>query len=625
MCNNQVMKKMFILLLSLTLIIVFTSSAFAQAPYVINNFDSLIYLNRDTSLTISETIETEFSFPRHGIFRDIPVIYSAKGRTIKARVDVLSVKNEQGNDHKYQTSRKGRNIQIKIGDPDSYVQGTVIYVITYRISGVVLQYEGHDEVYWNVAGSGWDTDIKKASATFVSDYAEIEDVECFSGQVGTQNTNCRMEIGQNLGTFVSGESLGSGRDMTVVVALSKDNDLVFPGPVRKLLNSAAANWGYLISVLPLVIIYTFWHKRGRDRRYIKENVYYTPDNTEEKTVALFRREYLPLVYHPLDGISPSEAGTIIDERVDIHDIVAEIVELARLGFIQIQKLEKKKIIGKEVDYAFVKTEKFEDQDSLKKYQKDILKELFRKSAILRSTKKFKEIYKNTPDYELLKEKLFKFEFVLKSSLKDHFYTGLDAIRKDLYETMEVEGYFAENPEKTRGKWLGIFFAVEIAVFVLIISFTFNTLNFGPLFVFVVLSVPGIILALSMPRRTPKGYSLYRQIKGLRWYLEKGKWRHEHAEKSMFIADVLPLAISLGVVGKIAGDLRDLGVKPPQYTGGFAASSFGSDFVRFNSSMSSTLVSSPKSSGGSGSSWSGGSGFSGGSSGGGFGGGGGGSW
>ena len=135
----------------------------------------------------------------------------------------------------------------------------------------------------------------------------------------------------------------------------------------------------------------------------------------------------------------------------------------------------------------------------------------------------------------------------------------------------------------------------------------------------------------MPKRTAWGYSLFRQVTGLRYFIDKGKWREEIAEKNLFFEEILPLAVALGVIDKLAKEMKDLGAIPPSYLNGFTASAFAFDLSRFSSSAAGSLVSSPKSSWSGHSSWSGGSGFSGGGgsgsagSGGGFGGGGGGSW
>jgi len=150
----------------------------------------------------------------------------------------------------------------------------------------------------------------------------------------------------------------------------------------------------------------------------------------------------------------------------------------------------------------------------------------------------------------------------------------------------------------------------------------TTGNMYPLIIFVVLSPLACLIAFIMPRKTAKGYSLHRQAKGLTHYIKKGKWRHEIAEKRMFFEEILPLAISLGVVGKLAKDMKNLGIRPPSYFSGTTNALIYTSLFNFENSVKSSLVAGPKNS----SSWSGGSGFGGGGfSGGGFGGGGGGSW
>ncbi len=131
----------------------------------------------------------------------------------------------------------------------------------------------------------------------------------------------------------------------------------------------------------------------------------------------------------------------------------------------------------------------------------------------------------------------------------------------------------------------------------------------------------------MVAKTAKGYNFYRQAVSLRWFIEKGKWREEIAEKRLFLSEVLPLAITLGVVKKLAKEMEALGVGSPEYLG--TGMVLGRDLDLFRAGAVSAIGSNPSSRGNysvSGrSSWSGGSGFGGGSSGGGFGGGGGSSW
>lgn len=203
-----------------------------------------------------------------------------------------------------------------------------------------------------------------------------------------------------------------------------------------------------------------------------------------------------------------------------------------------------------------------------------------------------------------------------SKMSGKFYTDLNMFKTKLYENLTEEGYFGGRPDQLQAG--GIVIAVIISVGV-----TFAA-NFFSLSQFIwpwgiASGLIAIFFGYHMGHRTATGHALYRQLVGLKYFVGKGKWRYEIAEKNLFLEEILPLAISLGVIGKLTGDMKDLQIEPPKYMGNMAYMDFGS----FGTSVGKTLAFTPGSSGSSG--WSGGSGFSGGGGGGGFGGGGGSSW
>ncbi len=593
------MVKKFLIFLGLYFV-AFVQPAFSQAnAFVINNFDTQITVNQDTSLTVREEIQVTFNENRHGIFRVIPVIYSARGRTIKTDLDVQSVTDKTGNQIPFEVSRLNQSRKIKIGDPDKTIIGDHTYVITYKTTRILQRFEDYDELYWNVTGSEWPTEIKRAAATVTTEYANIKQIDCFAGEAGSEQKNCTGEAEMKKASFYSAQPIKPGEDFTVVVGFNRNNQFNFPGLVQKTLTAIRDNWGYGIGLLPLVLMVGLWWKKGRDKRYLSDNVYFPPngetgqpEDQQSKTVSLFRRPHLPMTYHPIDNLTPAQVGTIIDERVDTEDVVAEIVELARLGYLKIERIEKRGIFSGKDDYWLIKLKEADNQ--ITDYQQYLFNKIF------------------------LEER----EEIKISALKNKFYKYLDNFKKKLYQSLVEMDAFPASPEKVRQRWIGLSILINFAAIFLVIRFVSATNNAGPLILAVPAAIISILIARFIPRKTAWGYSLHRQTKGLKYYLGKGKWREEIAEKHLFLEEMLPLAIALGVVNKLAKDMADLGVEPPDYMAGITTASLSRNLAGFNAVAASSISSNPSGK----SSWSGGSGFSGGgSSGGGFGGGGGGSW
>ena len=305
------------ILLGLILVFGLSSKVWA-AEYTIDKFDARIVLNQDRTLTITEVINTNFLVDKHGIFRIIPYIYSARGKTINSKLTVLEVSNEMGEPINFTVENYNKSKKIKIGSASKTVKGYQSYVIKYKVDGVVQEYNNEPEIYWNVTGDEWEVPIAKVSAKVVSNFGKIINTKCY----GCETSN------SNLAVF-------DGRmGMTIVVGIDRNNELKKYSQLEKVLKIIGDNWGYLAAFLPLFLSLFFWYKKGRDKRYLTDNVYYQPDDKTSVNVGLLSRPHLPMVYSPIDGLTPGEIGTIIDEKIDTKDIVAEIVELARLKYLK---------------------------------------------------------------------------------------------------------------------------------------------------------------------------------------------------------------------------------------------------------------------------------------------------
>jgi len=423
------------------------SFASAQTPkrdvYYIDSVDSQITINQDRSIEVWETITVYFPSARHGIYRNIPYRYQRDGRTISTPLKVLSVAGEDGRVVPYETSRDGRELEVKIGDPDKTVTGFNTYLLKYQVKNVVLDYDEHTELYWNLVGDGWDADILAVTATVKSEFADITKVTCWAGYSGTTQQDCKSElVSSKLAEFASTKPITPGEDISIVVGMSLENNLTGPTFWERMTMLILRYIGFVVALVVPALAFIFWYKIGRDKKYAGDNVYYKAENATEKTVPLFNRPHLPMVYHPINNLTPSQVGVIRDERVDMSDVVAEIIELARLGYIKVEKIEGKSLFGKD-DYVFTRTSK--KPNNLKDYQIYLLDKLF--------------LAKYVKDGK-----------VNLSKLKNSFYKYLSEFKNKLYQNMKDENYFPQNPNKVRNIWmvLGIFAGIApiVVVFVL---------------------------------------------------------------------------------------------------------------------------------------------------------------
>lgn len=342
-------------------------------PYIIRNFVTRAELLKNTSLQVEETIGVNFLQSRHGIYRDIRQDFQLSYRSYRTPIENISVTDDMGSPVGFSTQSMSDMLRIKIGKTDEWVSGDKKYVIKYTVKHVPQRYEGYDEVYWNVLGTGWDAPIERAEFDFKTDWAGVTKKMCVIGQLGMRFgiNNCDDQASGDRVDYQSTTAILPGQDMTVTIGLNPDNQLVWPGFWEVLIDEYGK---YSITLIPALLMGLLWWFKGRDLKYKADNIYYKPENDQTEAVGLFAREYLPMVYSPIKGLTPAEMGTIFDQSVDVADVVGEILELARLKFIEIKKVKgKTSLLGERDEYWFINLQK--GTDGLKAHQKMLLSDI----------------------------------------------------------------------------------------------------------------------------------------------------------------------------------------------------------------------------------------------------------
>ena len=557
---------------------------------VITDFSSKITINQDTSITIEEEIDYQTTTPKHGIYRYLPIRYQRNGFTYKTKIKEIEIRDGSGSPISYSQYIEKGNLTLKIGDPNNQFSGQKTYLIEYTVENALRRFKDYDELYWDITGEGWQIPIEKSTAIVSSPFAKITKIECYSGEVGTDDGLCQKGLNDSLDNrqafFFYPEIIDYGKNLTVAVALDPSGSIVFPTAFQQFRKWMSDNLLLFFLPIPLLIFFLLWFKKGRDFIFDSPNVFNLDENQPKRLKPLFFRHRLPFVYEPLKDLTAGETGAILDEKVDNRDVTAEILDLARKKYLKISPLER----GKN-DFKF---EKIKEADSgLPEHQRYLLESIF-------NSEKEKKL----------------------SDLKGSFYMKMQEIKELINKSITAKGLFTKNPRVTKIKYFILFFLIDSLFFPVLLATSQETMSIWPAFLFIGQSLAGLFFVFNMPQKTAKGTNLMLQARGLRETIKLGKWREEIKEKNLFIEEIFPFAVALGVVNKLAKDMEALNLKPPSYLESYVLY-HGLSLQNFTSSFSSQVSSSftynPSSSG-----WSGGSGFSGGSSGGG-GGGGGGSW
>lgn len=574
-----------------TLVIVFSFSILTAEAQTINqsqeaivSYKSDIVVNIDNSINVTEEIIYQTGLTEHhGIYRDIHP-YSSLGKKMGIK-DVI-VADESGKIHTFQIQGVGKDIRIKIGDPEVTFLGEKTYIIKYRATNAVAKLDEIDEIYWNATGNDWGMPIYSATATVsLPNQAQAIQKACYFGPKGSTDKCLPFIEGSVSSVFMAPTVLNPGAGLTVAVGFNKGVTHEYPAYI-KILDQFFYYLPWMIAIaLPVVtfiLSFRYWQIKGRDP---KGSGVIVPQ------------------YDVPDGLTPMEVLGILKESISAKSISAEIIYLATMGYLKIVHVEKKNFgFFKTTDYDIVKLKDFSDIPN--NFDKELIETLF--SATLSN-------------------------IVRMSKLKNVFYKQIPAIIKSTMESLFKKGYY-----RNLGK-MGMYYsyvpgvgkatALLVAVFVLLVLSVSRVSTHPQIAIGIFVSAFFLVIVYHLsPAKTEKGVAVKEYLLGLKMYLqiaEKDRLQFHNApeKKPEIFEKLLPYAVVFGVEKAWAKEFEGIYVTPPSWYDGpvgtnFSAGGLSTSLAGFSSFASSSLKSSPSSSGGSG---------GGGSSGGGGGGGGGGSW
>jgi uncharacterized membrane protein len=545
----------------------------------IEKFSAEIFIQQDASLDVNETIDVNFIGAWHGLYRTIPVEYvTPQGFNYSLFVKLEGATDAAGQPLKVESSRQGHYLKWKIYVDDATDVDRTIH-LHYRVRNGLKFFEDHDELYWNVTGDEWDVPVNDASAQILLPPGVTGvHTNVFTGSFGSTARDGEASTSGSIIEVSMDRPLAFHEGLTVAVAFDK-GFVKEPGTADLIGQFFESNWPLFIPLIAFFIMFLLW-SRGRSPRVGP----------------------VAVQYEPPDGLTPAEAGTLVDEQAAMRDITATIVDLAVRGYIVIEEKEKSGIAGMLLhskDYTFHLKKGLGEWTGLKAHELALLAGIFSNGAVM--------------DVDL-------------SSLQNVFYKSLPGIKNGIFDALMKRGYFQHRPDYVRSGYIFGGIAIGVSIF-LMGNWLSQKTGVVLLPFFIAALASGAIVAgfgWFMPARTADGAKALAGVLGFEDFLTHVESDHMNriSQTPETFEKFLPFAMALGVEKKWVGAFQNIYSQPPSWyqgnysSGGFYPIMFVNSLDHMTMSASSVMASAPRSSGG--------SGFGGGgSSGGGFGGGGGG--
>ncbi len=314
------MKKIFILILLLVL----SASVYPQQEKIYS-YHSDIVINKDASMIVTETIKVKALGIdiRRGITRDFPTAFKdTYGNKVVVDFDILGIYRD-GRPEDYHTESLENGVRIYAGNKNVYLEpGDYTYKIVYRTNRQLGFFEDHDELYWNVTGTGWKFPIESASATVtLPDNVPSGELKYYgyTGREGSRDQNLSTEvISPGKASYTTSFPLASYEGLTIVLEFPK-GIITEPTTAQKLGYFAQDNRSEIIGIIGLIVILFYymivWSRVGKD---------------PEKDVIF------PL-YEPPDNLSPAAVRYIKRMGFDNNTFSASIINMAVKGYLKIRE------------------------------------------------------------------------------------------------------------------------------------------------------------------------------------------------------------------------------------------------------------------------------------------------
>ena len=289
------------------------------------DYHSDIHVRQDASLLVTETILVRSAAVniRHGIYRDFPTRYKDRlGNRYIIHFEVVQVLRD-GQPEKFNIKDQSNGERIYIGDENVILPpGEYTYTLSYTANREIGFFSGHDELYWNVTGTGWLFPIAHATATVrLPENIPLTSVR-MDGYTGPQGARAK-DFSASTGTghdfnFACTHPLAAGEGFRLVVSWPKGY-IQAPSGEARFRYFLEDNQPTLVGAAGLLLVLLYyivvWFLVGRGPA---------------------KSDIVP-IYEPPAGVSPAAMRYLVRMGFDDKTFTTAILDMAVKGYLSIKE------------------------------------------------------------------------------------------------------------------------------------------------------------------------------------------------------------------------------------------------------------------------------------------------
>jgi uncharacterized membrane protein YgcG len=310
---------------SLSLCCFAQSQAPPSATEEILDYHSDIRVQQDASLLVQETIRVRSAGVeiQHGIYRDFPTRYKDRsGNRYVVHFKVVQVSRD-GQPEKFHIEDQSNGERIYFGDENVILPpGEYTYALAYTANREIGFFADHDELYWNVTGTGWLFPIANASATVtLPENIPVSSVRMdgYTGPQGARGKAFTSSIGPgNTVGFVSPAPFHPGEGLTIVVSWPKGY-IQEPSGRTRFRYFFEDNRSTLVGAAGLLLVLLYyvmvWFRVGQHPA---------------------KSSIMP-IYEPPAGVSPAAMRYLVRMGFDDKTFAAAVIDMAVKKFLSIKE------------------------------------------------------------------------------------------------------------------------------------------------------------------------------------------------------------------------------------------------------------------------------------------------